>query len=75
LVAAALFRPARRRIQNAIDHRFNRARYDIAHTIETFAARLRDEVDTATLSDEIKDVVTQTMRPAHISLWIKSPDI
>ncbi len=71
LVAAGIFRPVRRRVQNAVDHRFNRARYDAAHTIDTFAARLRDEVDMDTLKVDLESVVQRTMQPAHVSLWLK----
>lgn len=71
LVVAALFRPVRRRVQGAIDRRFNRARYDAAHTMEAFASRLRDEVDIDTLGTELSSVVRSTMQPTHVTLWIK----
>jgi hypothetical protein len=57
LVVAALFRPVRRRMQDAVDHRFNRARYDAVQTIDAFAARLHEEIDLASLTAEITDVV------------------
>lgn len=70
LAAAALFQPLRRRVQAAVDRRFNRARYDSAHTVDAFAVRLRDEVDFASVRTDLLDVVSRTMEPAHASVWI-----
>jgi hypothetical protein len=71
LAVAAVFQPVRRRIQAAVDRRFNRRRHDAARTIEGFSHRLRDQVDLDTLTSELLAVVDQTIQPTQSSLWLR----
>jgi hypothetical protein len=71
LAVAALFQPARRRIQTVVDRRFNRAKYNAAKTIQAFSTRLRDQIDLDTLSTELLAIVDQTTEPTRVSLWLR----
>ncbi len=71
LAVAALFQPARRRIQGVVDRRFNRRKYNTAKTIQAYSTRLREQVDLDTLSTELLGVVDQTMEPTRVSLWLR----
>lgn len=71
LAVVALIHPLRRRIQGAVDRRFYRSRYDVQRTFDTFAARLRDEVDLDSVRADLLDVVHETLRPAHASVWLR----
>jgi hypothetical protein len=73
LAAAALFSPARRRVQRVVDRRFNRARYDADQTVAAFAARLKDAVDLDSVRMDLTGVVDQALEPAHVSLWVSGP--
>jgi hypothetical protein len=70
LAAAALFNPLRRRVQRAVDRRFNRARYDADQTVAAFATRLKDAADLHSIGDDLAGVVQQALEPAHLSIWV-----
>jgi hypothetical protein len=72
LVVAALFQPARHRVQQAVDRRFNRHRYDAARTIQGLSARLREQIDLDTLTAELLAVTEHTMQPTRLSLWLRA---
>ena len=74
LAAAALFNPVRRRVQKAVDRRFNRARYDADRTVAAFAAHLKDAVDLDSVQADLAGVVHQALEPAHVSVWISQHD-
>ena len=73
LAAAALFNPLRRRVQAAVDRRFDRARYDAERVVTEFSERLREEVDLDVLGADLRGVVQQVLAPAHLSLWLRDP--
>jgi hypothetical protein len=72
LLAAALFQPLRRRVQVAMDRRFNRTRYDAQRTASAFAGQLRDQIDLDSILDEVRSVVDSSVQPTDVSVWIRS---
>lgn len=75
LAAAAAFGPVRRRIQAAVDRRFNRARYDAAKTVEAYRGRLRDDLDMDSISEHLQTAVAATLQPASTALWLRTPEV
>jgi hypothetical protein len=70
LVAAALFSPLRRRVQQIVDRRFNRARYDAEVTVAAFAARLKDDMDLDSVRHDLTGVIQKALEPTHVSVWM-----
>ena len=75
LLVAVSFQPLRRRIQSAVDRRFYRSRYDAAAAAETFAGRLRAQIDLEALDNELLATIEQTVQPRHVALWLRPPPV
>jgi hypothetical protein len=71
LAVAAAFNPARRRLQAAVDRRFDRARYDAARAVDAFAARLRNQVDLDEVTAGLRDTVVATVAPTRVAVWLR----
>jgi hypothetical protein len=68
-----VFNPARRRLQAAVDRRFDRARYDAARAVDAFTARLRDQVNLDEITAGLRDTVKSTVAPTSIGVWLSGP--
>ncbi len=75
LAIAALFQPLRRRIQAIIDRRFYRRKYDAQKIVQVFSPKMRDETDVDRLTGDVISVVEETIQPAHVSLWLRAPEV
>jgi len=73
LAVAAAFNPARRRLQAAVDRRFDRARYDAARAVDAFTARLRDQVDLGQVVGGLRETVSATVAPTRVAVWLRVP--
>ena len=71
LLVAALFNPLRRRVQDAVDRRFNRSRYDARRVLDEFSSQLRDDVDLEQMQIALLSAAHETMQPSHLSLWVR----
>ncbi len=74
LAAVALFSPLRQRVQEMVDRRFNRTRYDADKTVAAFAATVKDAVNLDAVRNDLAGVVHQALEPAHVSVWISQDD-
>ena len=74
LIAAAAFGPVRRRVQSAVDRRFNRSHYDAAHTVQTYRAQLRDDLDIESITVHLHSAIAQTLQPERAALWLRTPE-
>ncbi|HLI50463.1 MAG TPA: hypothetical protein VKU87_01625, partial [Thermomicrobiaceae bacterium] len=74
LAVAALFNPVRRRVQELVDRRFYRQRYDAAHALDRFGKAARSEIDLEQLTRELAGVISETVQPEHLSVWLRSPE-
>ena len=72
LLAVAAFRPLRERVREAVDHRFNRRRYDAASTVGAFSARMRDQLELDSLVHELSETVARAVQPVHVSVWLRT---
>lgn len=74
LLAAAAFGPARRRVQSAVDRRFNRSSYDAARTVQVYRAQLRDDLDLGSITIHLHEAISMTLQPEHATVWLRTPE-